>query len=124
MNKRYKVSKDKRKKWEEKYQHRHQEYLDRLRVAANSNTERLYRYNEVDGTNAHLIPKSELQENFYGFTKWLYRNHAGKIVYVALENGCYVIHWKGETRNPVEACSTFDGIPIKCLRVKEGEIII
>lgn len=117
------MSKDKRK-WEQKYRDRYTEFCERLKLAAQQNTERLFRYNEVDASNSHSIPKTEIQENFYGFTKWLCRNHYGKIVHVALENGAYVVHWRGETRDSVEVSSTFDGIPVKCLRVKEGEIII
>lgn len=117
------MSKDKHK-WEKKYQDKHQEFLDRLKLAAITNIDRLYRYNEIDQYNARLIPKTELQENFYGLTKWLSKNHYGKIVYVALENGTYVIHWRGKTKDSIDVSSTFDGIPVKCLRVKVGEIII
>lgn len=119
------MSKDKRKH-QQKYQDRYTEFCERLKLAAQQNTDRLYGYHELmEATaNAHRIPKTELQENWYGFTKWLSRNHSGKIVYVGLENGTYVIHWRGETKDPVQISSTFDGIPVKCVRVKEGEIII
>lgn len=117
------MSKDKRK-WEKKSQERYEEFCNRLKKAAASNADKLYHYGEVNSTNSHLVPKTELQENFYGFTKWLSRNHSGKIVYVNLENGSYVVHWKGETKDPVQGWSSFDGIPVKYLRVKEGDIIL
>lgn len=116
------MSKDKRKH-HNTYQERYQQYQDRLRETVAENKDRLYRYDEIDGSNNHLIPKSELQSNFYGFTKWLSKEHSGKIVSVFLEDKNYVVTWKAETKDAVDGSSSFDGIPVKYIRVKTGNII-
>lgn len=65
---------------------------------------------------------SLLQENFLAFTKYLSKHHYGKIVNVGIENGCYVVYWKGKTQDAI-CCPMFDGITVKAIRVKEGEIV-
>lgn len=100
------------------YQERYQQYQDRLKKATDNCTDKLYCYNEINDSNTHLVPQTELQANFYGFTKWLSKEHSGKIVSVILENGTYVVTWKAETKDSVCGPPSFDGIPVKYLRVK------
>lgn len=114
------MSKDKKKwsqKFNQKYLEEHQAYSNRLKTAIINNVDPLYRYDQIDGSNGNLI-RTELQENFYHFTKWLLREYPGKIVSVGLEDGIYVVHWKAPTKEAVVGSSTFDGIPVKYIREK------
>ncbi len=108
------MSKNKTKHTDDNYNF----HCERLKAAALTCIDKLYHYNEINEANAHLVV-SEMQENYYQFTKWLC-SFPGTIVSVVLENGVYVVSWKGTTKDAkyFENNSSWDGVLVKHLRVK------